>query len=44
MFYAPAEVHEQRAELAHAALLAALGSAAAIHIADGRSGSGWLTA
>jgi phosphoribosyl 1,2-cyclic phosphodiesterase len=31
-------------ELAHAALLAAVGSAAAIHIADGRSGSGWLTA
>jgi len=31
-------------ELAHAALLAALGSAAEIHIADGRSGSGWLTA
>jgi phosphoribosyl 1,2-cyclic phosphodiesterase len=31
-------------DLARAALLAALGSAAEIHIADGRSGSGWLTA
>ena len=31
-------------ELAHAALAQALGSAAEIHIADGRSGSGWLPA
>jgi len=31
-------------ELARSALLAALGSAAEIHIADGASGSGWLTA
>jgi phosphoribosyl 1,2-cyclic phosphodiesterase len=31
-------------ELARAALLAALGSAAEIHLADGGSGSGWLTA
>jgi phosphoribosyl 1,2-cyclic phosphodiesterase len=31
-------------ELAHAALTGALGSAAEIHIAHGRTGSGWLTA
>jgi len=31
-------------ELAHSALLQALGTAAEIHIADGPSGSGWLTA
>lgn len=31
-------------ELAREALIAALGSAAEIHIADGRSGSGWLSA
>jgi len=31
-------------ELARAALLAALGSAAEIHVADGAGGSGWLTA
>ena len=31
-------------ELAQAALLQALGSAAEIHVADGASGSGWLTA
>lgn len=31
-------------ELAQAALLAALGSAAEIHVADGPSGSGWLAA
>lgn len=31
-------------ELAHAALVQALGSAAEIHLADGASGCGWLTA
>jgi phosphoribosyl 1,2-cyclic phosphodiesterase len=31
-------------ELAHTALVQALGTAAEIHIADGASGSGWLTA
>lgn len=31
-------------ELAHAALVQALGTGAEIHIADGASGSGWLTA
>ena len=31
-------------ELARGVLVAALGSAAEIHIADGRTGSGWLTA